>query len=244
MLLIFNAKALVVGVVVIVATVVGTKMGSFEGGAIVGGILGLLLSIKFSTPYEGYLKLPHVFFIPTHLICVLIIVMSIAGWRSEHNKTPEMKAAEAAKKNISDSIDADVKVLQSVQYTGDTGCIHEADRYMQEYETKQLQPENNSYLVKYNRDSTKALVLMKTGKFKILGKGRAEEQLKIIMSYFLEENAYLIDKQLYFGLYSGDKLYLTYTPSGLHTASFTHDQDELTGFYEQPTTTVKSAQVK
>jgi hypothetical protein len=235
MILFFNAKAVIVGIATVVSLFITTKLGMVgEWNFIICGIVAMIVSILLSRPYTGYARLPLVFFIPTHVIALLLIIIGMSVWVSNVRKSPAEKAAEAKHeadaKMYGDSIRHDLAILDRVRLTGDTALIGEADRYMQANIMRSLAPERNHYLVKYNKDSSKVLFLMKTGDVASMKKEIKGEQGGKMMAFFTEA-PFLQGREAYVGIISDDRLFMVYTSDGVHEKSFLHDEDDLAPFY-------------
>jgi hypothetical protein len=235
MIIFFNVKAVVVGVATVASLFITTRLGMVgEWNFIICGIVAMIVSILLSRPYTGYAKLPLIFFIPTHVIAVLFIVAGMSVWVSNMKKSPSEKAAEARHKAdtqmYGDSIRHDLAILDRVRITGDTSCINATDKYMQMAIMPSLMLERNHYLVKYNKDSSKILFLMKTGDVARMKKEIKGEQGGKMIAFFTEA-PFLQGREAYVGIVSDDKLFMVYTSDGVHEKSFLHDEDDLAPFY-------------
>lgn len=232
--IIFNLKAFLVGIVAVIVTIITAKLHLSTGPSFVLiGLAGLVTSVALSSPYVGYMKLPLVFFIPTHLPAALIVILGIVGWNDkDEEKTstaPESKVSQADVSRISRGIlREDLTRVQEARYTGDTVLLKVIDAQMRVNLMSALRPDSSHYLLRYNSDTSAALLLMTSDITADMAEDVKQKEMFVIYTAIPS----LRGAKRYIGIIGPEGLFALKTPGEeFKEKSFAYDEDELAAFY-------------
>ena len=244
MIFIYNVKGVLVALSIVVCFVILALVTKVFGLSFaLAGVVGLLVSIRLSRPYAGYLKLPHIFFIPTHVFSVLIIIMGLIGlkndgferWEIGKKSTPISNSqtrysTSNTSFNNSTLIENDMTLVSASRHTGDTAAIGEMDRYMRAHIITQLKPDLCSYLLRYSPDSSSIFVLIRMHSLDMIRSEIKDELVRTILTFFRSSPRFA-QKEMYIGIMDGDDLFYIKTPAANHHVSF-GGKDDLAAFYK------------
>ncbi len=245
--IVFNWKALLVGIATVIVVVICAKLDWSAGPSFfLSGLAAMMMSFLLSRPYTGYLKLPLVFFIPTHLPAALLILIGLATWgKDDDTKTKSGTTGSSKTENVVSNTEEeerldrakillryDMSKLGKSKYTGDTAMIRVIERQMRADLMDAMQPDSMHYLLEYNLDTTRALFLMSTSFTDDLAEDIKQKEMFVVTTGIPA----LRGAKRYIGIVGPDGLYALKIPGQeFKEKSFLYGTDELAEFYSTDT---------
>jgi hypothetical protein len=207
-MIIFNTKALLVGIGTLIVLMFGLYFKWNDGLCfILAGLTGLFLSVKISNKEAGYAGMPTLFFIPTHVYAVLIIIMGIAGFWSDKK--------DATGKSTSDTrtelVETDLAIVDTASVSGIDSIAERIKLFVSLSLVRQLKPNDICYRVVEDPKENKVLVLVMFPKLDDLSKD-AKKDFRQLIASTVSEIDFFNGKQVYIGIKDKYGLELTQTP--------------------------------
>ena len=226
-MIIFNTKGFLAGVAALFVLVICIWLKLSDGFSFLfAGIAGLFASVKLSGKGEGYAGLPTVFFIPTHVYAVLIIIVGIASFWSGKGSSGKSSDPREVK------MDNDMNMVDSLAISGVDSVAHYLKTYVSVMIIKDLNPEECHYRIIENETKDKALVLVMFPRVDDLSKD-AKKDFRTLMEQAIEGENFFTGKQVYLGVKDKYGLELTKAP-GKKNVGFLATTLDLLPFYGEP----------
>lgn len=225
-MVIFNLKGLLVGVVVVIIFIAMAVL-EFNMGLsfLVPGLIGLYMSSKLSTKGEGFFALPSIFFIPTHVYTVLIVIVGAIFFfddMSLFDKRPvDLRA---------DMVEYDQAVLDSLDISGNDTIAQGIKDYVTSELIRQYKPENIAYRIVDSEDGERILVLVKYVKISEFDKESRRDILDLIVNYCYGLE-YFNNRDLYLAIQDEWSIWVTYTPQAINNSRLSASEHDLYNFY-------------
>lgn len=226
LILIFNGKGLIAGIVAVVVFIISVMLDVNIGlSGMLAGLMGLIVSMKLSTKGEGFFALPSIFFIPTHVYSVVLMLLGLAAFWS----SPSL-FDETVDDYRSELIAKDIAVLDSLDVSGVDSIASELKELMNVMLLEQVKPEEIAYRVLQNEEGDKALILVK---FRQIGDFTKEARMEFLelLELYVDVIDFFKDKQVYIGVKNKSSLYITRTPEKVDNSSFGATESDLLAFY-------------